>query len=99
MHYLMNGCPSAKLDESIAQEGAVNFGTIKDTTRQEKIRVKICGRSIWNYPSNKALTRDGWLQPCIMAKDSTLHEAVGLCHHWIRQTDPTYMVHFEGVKL
>jgi hypothetical protein len=49
---------------------AIDFGNIKHTTPREKIRVKICGRSIWNYPSNKAMSRGGWLHFCIIAKDS-----------------------------
>ncbi len=49
---------------------AIDFGNIKHTTPKERIRVKICGRSIWNYPSNKAMSRGGWLHFCIIAKDS-----------------------------
>jgi hypothetical protein len=64
--------------------GAVNFGDMKDLkkTPRKKIRVKICGRSIWNYPSDKAMNRGGWLHFCIIAKDSSLHDAVALCRHW-----------------
>jgi hypothetical protein len=61
----------------------VDFGHIKDGKfKRKKIRVKICGRSIWNYPSDKAMNRGGWLHFSIIAKDSTLYEAVGLCRHW-----------------
>lgn len=63
--------------------GAVNFGENKDAKiPRKKIRVKICGKSIWNYPSNKAMNRGGWLHFCIIAKDSSLHDAVALCRHW-----------------
>ncbi|KAH8762906.1 hypothetical protein F5882DRAFT_431367 [Hyaloscypha sp. PMI_1271] len=63
--------------------GAVNFGENKDSkVPRKKIRVKICGKSIWNYPSNKAMNRGGWLHFCIIAKDSSLHDAVALCRHW-----------------
>jgi hypothetical protein len=63
--------------------GAVNFGENKDSkVPGKKIRVKICGKSIWNYPSNKAMNRGGWLHFCIIAKDSSLHDAVALCRHW-----------------
>ena len=62
----------------------IDFGEIKDDGKFHKkmIRVKICGRTIWNYPSNKAMTRKGWLHFCIIAKDSSLYDAVALCRHW-----------------
>jgi hypothetical protein len=62
----------------------VDFGEIKDDGKFHKkmIRVKICGRTIWNYPSNKAMTRKGWLHFCIIAKDSSLYDAIALCRHW-----------------
>lgn len=68
----------------LGEGGAINFGESKDIKKeyQKKIRVKICGRSIWNYPSNKAMNRGGWLHFCIIAKDSSLHDAVALCRHW-----------------
>jgi hypothetical protein len=62
----------------------IDFGETKDDGKFHKnmIRVKICGRTIWNYPSNKAMTRKGWLHFCIIAKDSSLYDAVALCRHW-----------------
>ncbi len=62
----------------------VDFGEIKADGKFHKkmIRVKICGRTIWNYPSNKAMTRKGWLHFCIIAKDSSLYDAIALCRHW-----------------
>lgn len=67
-----------------AEEGGVlNFGENRDAKiPRKKIRVKICGKSIWNYPSNKAMNRGGWLHFCIIAKDSSLHDAIALCRHW-----------------
>lgn len=62
---------------------AVDFGDRNDQPSSgRKVRVKICGRSIWNYPSNQAMTRGGWLQFSIIAKDSSLFDAVSLCRHW-----------------
>jgi hypothetical protein len=65
-----------------SEGGMVNFGVPNQKSFQQKIKVTICGRSIWNYPSSKAMTRKGWLQFCIIAKDSRLEDAVGLCRHW-----------------
>jgi len=31
---------------------------------------------------DKAMNRGGWLHYCIIAKDSTLHDAIELCRHW-----------------
>ena len=62
---------------------AVDFGETNDNKlHKKKIRVKICGRTIWNYPSDKAMNRGGWLHFCIIAKDSNLYDAVALCRHW-----------------
>lgn len=61
---------------------AIDFGNMQTAPTQKKIRVKICGRTIWNYPSDKALSRGGWLQFCIIARDSRLEDVVALCRHW-----------------
>ncbi len=70
-------------EDIVGGEGtAVQFGKAESKVPEKKIRVKICGRSIWNYPSNKAMSRGGWLHFCIIAKDSDLHDAIALCRHW-----------------
>jgi hypothetical protein len=78
--------PMPSLDSMLGgSEGtAVDFGETKDTktSHRKKIRVKICGRTIWNYPSDKAMNRGGWLHFCIIAKDSNLFDAIALCRHW-----------------
>ena len=56
----------------------INDGKFKPT----KIRVEICGKLINNYPSEKAMTRGGWLHFCIIAKDSNLYDAIHLCRNW-----------------
>ncbi|KAH9904801.1 hypothetical protein F4778DRAFT_789526 [Xylariomycetidae sp. FL2044] len=55
--------------------------------RQEPMKVIVCGRSIWNYASENAVSRDGWLQFSIMAKDTSLDEAIHLCRHWDEFSD------------
>lgn len=77
----------SKLDKMLGENSdgtKVDFGLIDDKKnfRRKKIRVKVCGRSIWNYPSDKAMNRGGWLHFSIIAKDSNLHEAITLCRHW-----------------
>ena len=62
----------------------IDFGNVDDegNFKSKKMRVKICGRYIYNYPSEKAISRGGWLQFCLIAKDSNLHDAIILCRHW-----------------
>jgi hypothetical protein len=60
----------------------VDFGKLDDEGQGGKMRVKICGRSIYNYPSEKSMTRGGWLQFSIIAKDSNLFDCIELCRTW-----------------
>jgi hypothetical protein len=46
------------------------------------MKVTICGRSIWNYASQRSMARAGWLHFSIMAKDCTFEDAVALCRNW-----------------
>lgn len=62
----------------------MGFGIINDETEQQgkKIRIRIGGKSIWNYPNEKAMNCGGWLHFSVTAKDSSLFEVVKLCRHW-----------------
>ena len=85
---MQRGDTSASTDvaaEQSQQGGAfIDFGEVDDEGqfKVKKIRIKICGRSIWNYPSEKSMKRGGWLQYSIVAKDSTLNDAMELCRSW-----------------
>ncbi|PTB63083.1 hypothetical protein BBK36DRAFT_1182780 [Trichoderma citrinoviride] len=59
----------------------------KTRSRPPKARVTICGKSVWNHASEKAMSRDGWLQFSIIAKDCDLKHAVELCRNWAEFTD------------
>lgn len=61
-----------------------DFGMIDDETEQrgKKVQVRVCGRTIYNYPSEKAMNRGGWLHFSVIAKESSLFDAVKLCRHW-----------------
>lgn len=65
-------------------ESAVDFGKIFDESQytRKRTRIKICGRYMYNYPSEKALTRGGWYHFSVIAKDSDLFDAVELCRNW-----------------
>lgn len=65
-------------------DGVLDFGTVTDETQylRKRTRIKICGRYMYNYPSEKALTRGGWFHFAVIAKDSDLFDAVELCRNW-----------------
>ena len=75
----------------------IDFGEVDDEskTKSKKMRVKICGRYIYNYPSEKVISRGGWLQFCLIAKDSDLHEAIKLCRHWNEFFDLNILANFQ----
>ncbi|KAJ8107718.1 hypothetical protein OPT61_g8673 [Boeremia exigua] len=65
-------------------DGILDFGKVTDESQysRKRTRIKICGRYMYNYPSEKALTRGGWFHFSIVAKDSDLFDAVELCRNW-----------------
>ncbi|KAF2995552.1 hypothetical protein E8E13_003449 [Curvularia kusanoi] len=75
---------SKSLFEGEDNDGAIDFGKVTDESRyaRKRTRIKICGRYMYNYPSEKSLTRGGWYHFSIIAKDSDLHDAVELCRNW-----------------
>ncbi|RYP36854.1 hypothetical protein DL767_003244 [Monosporascus sp. MG133] len=50
--------------------------------KEEKMKVEVCGKSIWNYSSQASMSRNGWLQFSVLAKDCDLRQAVQLCRNW-----------------
>ena len=75
----------------------VDFGSIDDERqyRIKKIRVKTCGRYIYNYPSEKAMLRGGWLQFSIIARGSSLFDAMSLCRSWDEFYELTILACFQ----
>ncbi|KAJ4983302.1 hypothetical protein SVAN01_11183 [Stagonosporopsis vannaccii] len=65
-------------------DGILDFGKVTDESHytRKRTRIKICGKHMYNYPSEKALTRGGWFHFSIIAKDSNLFDAVELCRNW-----------------
>ncbi|MCJ1393917.1 hypothetical protein MMC18_006793 [Xylographa bjoerkii] len=62
----------------------IDFGIIDDEAqyRRKKMLVKVCGRKIYNYRSERAMSHAGWFHFSIIAKDSDLYDAIRLCRHW-----------------
>ena len=75
----------------------IDFGDLDDDGKfkSKKLRIKVCGRYIYNYPSEKAISRGGWLQFCLVAKDSDLHDAIKLCRHWDEFFDLNILANFQ----
>ena len=70
-------------DERDETQTVIDLGELENGEfKNKRIRVKICGRTIWNYPSDTAMARGGWLQYPVIAKDSKLKHAVVLCRNW-----------------
>lgn len=67
-----------------ATQAAIDFSEIDDEGKfkNKKIRVRVCGKTIWNYPSEKAMARGGWLQYSIIAKGTRFEDAIALCRNW-----------------
>ncbi|OAQ58394.2 mfs allantoate protein [Pochonia chlamydosporia 170] len=59
----------------------------KTASPLHKMKVTICGKSIWNHASEKAMSRDGWLQFSVLAKDCSLEDAIQLCRNWAEFSD------------
>lgn len=62
----------------------IDFGDLdaEGKFKPRKVRVKVCGKYIYNYPSERSIPRRGWLQFSIIAKDSQLYDVIKLCRNW-----------------
>ncbi|KAH7067817.1 hypothetical protein FB567DRAFT_256347 [Paraphoma chrysanthemicola] len=67
-----------------SEDGVLDFGKVTDESNysRKRMRIKVCGRYMYNYPSEKALNRGGWFHFSIIAKDSDLFDAVELARNW-----------------
>lgn len=88
-----------KLEDIIPEETAqelIDFGILDDEGKfsKKKMRIKICGRSIWNYSSESAMSRRGWLHFCAVAKDCDLNKAIELCRSWNEFAELNMLVMF-----
>jgi hypothetical protein len=73
----------SELDDA-TESGILDFGRITDESQysRRRMRIKICGKYMYNYPSERALNRGGWYHFSVIAKDSDLFDAVELCRNW-----------------
>ena len=71
-------------DEHGKPGARINFGEIDDVEEFKKtnLRVRICGRNIYNYPKQSSMSRRGWFHFSIVAKDCSIWKAVELCKSW-----------------
>jgi hypothetical protein len=77
-----NKQPSELYDKDEA--GLLHFGitTYESQCLRKRVRIKVCGRYMYNHPSEKALNRGELYHFSIIAKDSDLFVAVELCRNW-----------------
>ncbi|KAK9794158.1 putative Mfs allantoate protein [Seiridium cardinale] len=71
-----------KIQAHAEKVAAFSPGQRKEEAKQQRMKIRVCGKSIWNYSSEKSMSRDGWLQFSIMAKDCDLRNAIQLCRNW-----------------
>ncbi|KAI1620384.1 hypothetical protein EDD37DRAFT_177569 [Exophiala viscosa] len=86
-----------EMNRSGEEQGTrINFGTLDDAgnLRKSKMRVKICGRYIYNYPSKGSLSRGGWLQFSILARNCSLYKAAELCKSWDEFYELNLLAHY-----
>lgn len=57
-------------------------GNAEKKSTGKRMKITVCGKTIWNHASEVAMARDGWLQFSVMAKDCSFEEAVLLCRNW-----------------
>lgn len=55
--------------------------------KPDKIKITVCGMSIWNHASEEAMSRNGWFQFSIMVRDCDLNHAMQLCRNWAEFSD------------
>ncbi|KAL8721649.1 MAG: hypothetical protein Q9225_001698 [Loekoesia sp. 1 TL-2023] len=85
------------IPEEANAQTMIDFGDLVEEGKfkSKKMRVRICGKYIYNYPSERAISRGGWLQFCLIAKDSDLHDAIKLCRHWQEFFDLSILAIFQ----
>ncbi|KAG8162053.1 hypothetical protein KVR01_007818 [Diaporthe batatas] len=57
-------------------------GNQEKRPKDKRMKITVCGKTIWNHASEAAMARDGWLQFSVMAKDCSFEDAVSLCRNW-----------------
>jgi hypothetical protein len=84
-----NSASKEAIAESVKQSGEesgtrIDFGRIDDRGEFKKanLRVKICGRNIYNYPKKGSMSRRGWFHFSMIAKDCSVWKSIELCKSW-----------------
>lgn len=62
----------------------IQFGQNDDhnDSKQANLRVKIFGRTIYNYPKKGSMSRRGWFHFSLIAKDCSVWTSIELCKSW-----------------
>jgi AcrR family transcriptional regulator len=78
---LLDGMLTLNMRTLLDGSGPMN-GDLREEAKEQKMKIKVCGKSIWNHASQSSMARDGWLHFSIMAKDCSFHDAMSLCRNW-----------------
>ena len=74
---------SRKTQDTLDPQTTIDFGQIDDEGNfAKKVRINVCGKSIWKHPSQQTMARGGWLQYSVIAKDSRFEDAISLRSKW-----------------
>ncbi|KAF1978912.1 hypothetical protein BU23DRAFT_595428 [Bimuria novae-zelandiae CBS 107.79] len=79
---------NAKIERMIwgkeVKDAIVGFDDVLEEAdyKRKRTRIKVCGRYMYDYPSERALGRGGWYHFSVIAKDSSLFDAIKLCRNW-----------------
>ncbi|KAI0508636.1 hypothetical protein F5B22DRAFT_619770 [Xylaria bambusicola] len=63
--------------------------------KAERVKVRVLGKSIWNYSSESSMSRQGWLQFSVLAKGCDLRHAVQLCRNWSEFSELNFLASWQ----
>lgn len=76
-------------------DGKAVFHRQNPDTQTQQARLTVCGKALWNHASEKAMSRDGWLQFSIMAKDCHFTQALHLCRNWAELSELSTLTYWK----
>ncbi|VUC25117.1 unnamed protein product [Clonostachys rosea] len=85
--HILNGHNRVAEYEESKSKKRRNKQKAKRLLTKKKTKITICGKTLWNHASEKAMSRDGWFQFSIIAKDCDLKHAIQLCRNWNEFSD------------
>jgi hypothetical protein len=71
-------------EEGVPLGTTIDFGRLdrEGNFRRANVRIKICGRHVYNYPSQFSMKRRGWRHFATIARGCRVEQAAELCKSW-----------------